>query len=213
VVYIRPASTADAEAVALVRRETWLAAYDGIIRAEIIDRVTAPYDAARERAMVASRPWRRMLVAETELAGERAAGTGADAGTLPAGTDPAGQVPQIVGYASYGPERDMNGTPSLCPAGAGLPDACIGELYALYVAPAWWSAGIGRALMERVLSEVRGEGYPRITLWVLEENTRARRFYERSGFRVTAEKHIMHGLGGVIEVRYDRDLSPAHGRA
>jgi GNAT superfamily N-acetyltransferase len=203
-VYIRPASTADAEAVALVRRETWFAAYAGIIRAEIIDRVTAPYDAARERAMFASRPWRRMFVAETEPA----AGTGADAGTLPAGPDlAAGQVPKIVGYASYGPEQDVNGTPSLSPADAGSPDACIAELYALYVAPAWWSTGIGRALMERVLSDVLGEGYPRITLWVLEENARARRFYERSGFHVAGEKHVLHGLGGVIEVRYDRELS------
>jgi GNAT superfamily N-acetyltransferase len=208
VVQIRPASTADAEAVALVRRETWLAAYAGIIRAGIIDRVTAPYDAARERAAFASRPWRRMLVAETEPAGEPAAGTRADAAALPPGPDPAaGQGTEIVGYASYGPERDVDGTPSLCPADAGSPDVCIAELYALYVAPAWWSTGTGRALMKRVLSEVRGEGYPRMTLWVLEENARARRFYERSGFRVAGEKHVLYGLGGVIEVRYDRELS------
>jgi GNAT superfamily N-acetyltransferase len=211
-VYIRPASTADAEAVVLVWRETWLAAYAGIIRAEIIDRVAATYDAARERAAFASRPWRRMLVAETEPAGEPATGTGAEAAPLPAepGTA-AGRVPEIVGYASYGPERDVNGTPGLCPADAGSPDACVAELYALYVAPAWWSTGIGRALMERVLSEVRGEGYPRIALWVLEENMRARRFYERSGFRAAGETHILHGLGGVAEVRYHRELSSARG--
>jgi GNAT superfamily N-acetyltransferase len=210
VVQIRPASTADAEAVALVRRETWLAAYAGIIRAEIIDRVTAPYDAARERAAFASRPWRRMLVAETEPAG----GAGADAAALPPGPHPAaGQVTEIIGYASYGPERDVDGTPtSLCPADTDSPDECIAELYALYVAPAWWSTGTGRALMERVLSEVRSEGYPRITLWVLEENARARRFYERSGFRVAGEKHVLYGLGGVIEVRYDRELNSARGR-
>jgi GNAT superfamily N-acetyltransferase len=209
VVYIRPASTADAEAVALVRRETWLAAYAGIIRAEIIDRVTAPYDAARERAVFASRPWRRMFVAETEPAGERAAGTGADAGTLPAGPDPAvGQATGIVGYASYGPERDLDGTPGPCPAATDSPQAAVAELYALYVLPAWWSTGTGRALMQRVLDEVRAEGYQRITLWVLAGNARARRFYERSGFRLSGATHVLHGLGGVPEVCYERELSP-----
>ena len=188
-----------------MRRETWLAAYAGIIRMEIIDRVTAPYDAARERAMFASRPWRRMLVAETEPA----AGTGADAGTLPAGPDPAAsQALKIVGYASYGPERDLDGTPGPCPAATDSPLAAVAELYALYVLPAWWSTGTGQALMQRVLAEVRAEGYPRITLWVLAGNARARRFYERSGFRLSGATHVLHGLGGVPEVCYERELSP-----
>jgi ribosomal protein S18 acetylase RimI-like enzyme len=37
--------------------------------------------------------------------------------------------------------------------------------------------------MGRVLQEAQAEGYPRIVLWVLEQNARARRFYERAGFR------------------------------
>jgi GNAT superfamily N-acetyltransferase len=75
------------------------------------------------------------------------------------------------------------------------------------VAPAWWSTGTGRALMDRVLAEVRAEGYPRIVLWVLTENVRARRFYERCGFRLSGAAHVLQGLGGVPEVCYELVLS------
>jgi ribosomal protein S18 acetylase RimI-like enzyme len=201
VVHIRPASTADAEAVAVVRRDSWRAAYAGIVRAEIIERVTEPHDAARERATFASRPWRRMVVAEAPVGsadGARAAGGG----------DPAvAPVTAIVGYASYGPERDVDGTPGPFPGGPGSPQGYVAELYALYVTPPWWSTGTGRALMDRVLAEVRAEGYPRITLWVLAENARARRFYERCGFRLSGATHVLHGLGGVPEVCYEQALS------
>jgi RimJ/RimL family protein N-acetyltransferase len=61
--------------------------------------------------------------------------------------------------------------------------------------------------MDRVLAEVRAEGYPRITLWVLAENARARRFYERCGFRLSGATHVLHGLGGVPEVCYEQALS------
>ena len=200
-VHIRPASTADAEAVALVRRDSWRAAYTGIVRAEIIERVTESRDAARERATFASMPWRRMLVAEAP------AGP-AELGRPAVGGDPAvAPVTALVGYASYGPERDVDGTPGPFPGGPDSPETSVGELYALYVAPAWWSTGTGRALMDRVLAEVRAEGYRRIVLWVLTENVRARRFYERCGFRLSGATHVLHGLGGVPEVCYELALT------
>ena len=62
--------------------------------------------------------------------------------------------------------------------------------------------------MQRVLEETRREGYPRITLWVLERNARARRFYDRSGFRLRGRAHVLHELGGVTEVCYERDIAP-----
>jgi GNAT superfamily N-acetyltransferase len=201
VVHIRPASTADAEAVAVVRRDSWRAAYAGIVQADIIERVAEPRDAARERATFASRPWRRMLVAEAPSApgGQIRPALGGEPAVAP--------VTAIVGYASYGPERDLDGTPGPYPGRDGSAPASIAELYALYVTPAWWSTGTGRALMERVLAEVRTEGYARIVLWVLTENARARRFYERCGFRPSGATHVLHGLGGVPELCYQRDLS------
>ncbi|RAS29045.1 hypothetical protein BCL80_107157 [Streptomyces avidinii] len=48
-----------------------------------------------------------------------------------------------------------------------------------------------------------------ITLWVLKENVRARRFYERAGFRPDgAEETFEAGGARVPEVRYTRPLTP-----
>jgi GNAT superfamily N-acetyltransferase len=82
----------------------------------------------------------------------------------------------------------------------------VGELYALYVTPAWWSTGTGRALMGSVLAALEAERYRRVVLWVLADNARARRFYERAGFAADGGTNILTGLGGVLELRYTRPL-------
>ena len=41
VIEIRPASSADGPAISRVNRESWFAAYEGIIATPVIDRVTA----------------------------------------------------------------------------------------------------------------------------------------------------------------------------
>jgi len=92
----------------------------------------------------------------------------------------------------------------LTPAGS---DGLVAELYALYVHPAWWSTGTGRALMDHVLARVCMAGYACITLWVLEANARARCFYQRAGFAPDGARHVLDDLGGVIEIRYRRALS------
>jgi ribosomal protein S18 acetylase RimI-like enzyme len=79
-------------------------------------------------------------------------------------------------------------------------------VYAIYVVPAWWAAGAGRALMDTALAALRADGYLRAVLWVLADNTRARRFYQRAGFAPDGASTILTGLGGVLEVRYRRDL-------
>lgn len=79
-------------------------------------------------------------------------------------------------------------------------------MYALYVAPAWWSTGAGRALMGSALSALATNGYRRAVLWVLADNARARRFYDRAGFGADGGTNILTGLGGVLELRYSRDL-------
>ena len=178
-VVIRSASTADAAQIAAVMRDSWFAAYDGIIAPAIIDRVTAPDGGARIRQSFRARPWQRMIAAVQD---------------------------GIVGYASFGPERDVLGTPwphPLTPAGS---DRLVAELYALYVRPAWWSTGTGWALMQQVLAKVHVTGYASITLWVLEANARARRFYQRAGFASDGARHVLDDLGGVTEIRYQRPV-------
>ena len=191
-VVIRAGSAAHAAQVAAVQRETWFAAYEGIIAPEVIDRVTVPDDGARVRQSFRTRPWQRMLVAVDPGPADPGAGTPGVSG--------------IVGYASFGPETDVLNAPWPHPLSADGQGGRVAELYALYVRPAWWSTGTGRALMEKILVRSGAAGYRSITLWVLRDNQRARRFYERAGFAPDGTTNVLTGLGGVIEIRYRRDL-------
>jgi len=181
VVVIRAGSAADAAQIAAVQREGWFAAYEGIISHEVIDRATAPDDGARVRQTYRTRPWQKIIVAE---AGEQ----------------------EIVGYASFGPEMNVLTEPWPYPVSDAGRDGQTAELYALYVHPAWWSTGSGRSLIERVLARTSAASYQFIVLWVLRDNTRARRFYERAGFAPDGATNLLEGLGSVQEVRYRRTL-------
>jgi len=196
VVVIRSASAADAGQIAAVMRASWRAAYEGIIAPEIIDRVTAPDGGARVRQSFRTRPWQMTVVAITappETPPRR--------GTARAAGD------RIVGYAFFGPEQDVLGAPWPHPLSTAGQQGRVAELYALYVHPAWWSTGTGRALMDRVLARITVARYPSVMLWVLRDNSRARRFYEQAGFAPDGASHTIAGLGGVTEIRYRRPLS------
>jgi ribosomal protein S18 acetylase RimI-like enzyme len=199
VVQIRFGSASDAEAIAGIRIESWRAAYAGLIPAAILDRELGGYDAGRVRRAFASRPWQRVLIAEQPPGPLPPPATPAPASTAQA---------TVVGYAAFGPEQGLDGRPRTARGGPRPAQSLTAELYALYVAPAYWSTGAGRALMGRVLEEAQAEGYPRIVLWVLEQNARARRFYERAGLRPRGRNpaHSLGWLGGIPEVCYTREL-------
>ena len=95
---------------------------------------------------------------------------------------------EVIGLASGGPSRDADATG----------DA---EVYAIYVLPEHWGCGVGRELMAKMedsLSDAHST-----TLWVLRDNQRAIRFYERIGYRSDgAEKEIRLGGNGFLEVRF-----------
>jgi GNAT superfamily N-acetyltransferase len=98
---------------------------------------------------------------------------------------------EVVGFASVGPSRDETG---------------LGELYAIYVDPARWSSGAGRALLERAEAQL-GSEYDTATLWVLEENPRARRFYETAGWVPDGGRKAEERWGvRAPEVRYRKEL-------
>ena len=58
------------------------------------------------------------------------------------------------------------------------------EICLLAVEPARRGQGIGRALVEAAIAEARARGARRLTLRVLETNSRARLLYEAAGFEV-----------------------------
>ncbi len=86
------------------------------------------------------------------------------------------------------------------------PEQDRAELYAIYVRPAQWGTGAGRALMRQALALAAEAGYTDISLWVLEGNARGRRFYQRAGFQATGESVVLTAMGGVTEIRYRRPL-------
>jgi GNAT superfamily N-acetyltransferase len=96
----------------------------------------------------------------------------------------------LSGFVSIGPARDAD-------------EPELGELYAIYVTPERWGSGAGRALMAAALDALRGAGFSEAVLWVLEDNPRARRFYERAGWVTDGAVKEDEFLGTRVgEVRY-----------
>ncbi len=56
------------------------------------------------------------------------------------------------------------------------------EVFGLYILPEYSRMGYGSAIMTWVENTIRTMGYEKISLWVLEPNLPARRFYEKLGF-------------------------------
>jgi ribosomal protein S18 acetylase RimI-like enzyme len=107
---------------------------------------------------------------------DRRAAAGADAFlTLVAADGPA-----VVGFTSIGPYRHHQDRAHLDPG--------VGELLAIYLEPARVGTGLGRELMDAAMAELARRGYRTVRLWVLEENDRARRFYEKAGFTTDGER-------------------------
>jgi GNAT superfamily N-acetyltransferase len=97
----------------------------------------------------------------------------------------------MLGWACGGPARE---------------DESEGELYGLYVAPEAWGRGAGRALLERVEQDLAA-GHDEAMLWVLEENPRARRFYELAGWQLDGGRKREAFLAVEVDmVRYRKRL-------
>jgi ribosomal protein S18 acetylase RimI-like enzyme len=75
---------------------------------------------------------------------------------------------RMVGYCAY--ECDANDE-----------RACLeGAIYDLYVHPQLWYHGVGQRLLAYATGYFKLQGCSQATLFVYEENIRARRFYERA---------------------------------
>ena len=92
--------------------------------------------------------------------------------------------------------------------GARVGLACVRAdwLDGLYVIPEWWRKGVGSALHDHALSLVERLGSRRCHLWVLEHNNRARRFYERRGWRENGETRVVPFPPNPLDVGYTIDL-------
>lgn len=61
-------------------------------------------------------------------------------------------------------------------------EGSCGEIWGIYLLPEYWNMGIGSELINWGVSELKKRNYDKVTLWVLEDNLNARKFYEKIGF-------------------------------
>jgi RimJ/RimL family protein N-acetyltransferase len=78
----------------------------------------------------------------------------------------------MIGHAAVGVFRDEDG----------IVQDGLGEVMAIYVVPEHWSTGAGLVLLRTGVDHLFEHGLTEIRLWVIADNPRARRFYERFGF-------------------------------
>lgn len=87
-----------------------------------------------------------------------------------------------IGFALVGPTGDDPPVRAL-------------EVQALYVLSPWYGTGTGAALLEPLI------GSAPAGLWVAERNPRARRFYEKMGFRADGARKTDPALEDLAEIR------------
>ncbi|MGH2635057.1 MAG: GNAT family N-acetyltransferase [Actinomycetota bacterium] len=83
---------------------------------------------------------------------------------------------RVVGFAVTGPSQDADADPK------------TGELYAIYLEPDRVGTGLGRELFAHAVDDLRDRGFRTATLWVLQTNDRARRFYEVAGWKTDGQE-------------------------
>lgn len=84
----------------------------------------------------------------------------------------------------------------------------FGEIWGLYLLPEYWNMGIGTELTNWGINELRNRKYNKVTLWVLEENINARKFYEKLGFGHdgTVEEIVIGGKR-LKKYRYEKGIA------
>jgi GNAT superfamily N-acetyltransferase len=78
------------------------------------------------------------------------------------------------------------------------------ELRVLYVVPKAWGTGTAARLADTALESVRGDARVAF-LWVVDDNARARRFYEREGW--APDEGTRSSVLGPVEVLYRRPFA------
>ena len=76
------------------------------------------------------------------------------------------------------------------------------ELCEFYVEPFFKGKGIGRELIQYVISEAKEMNKRKIFLWVIKDNLSSRKFYEANGFKENGETCLIEGTDR-IDVCYE----------
>lgn len=173
---IRSATKADADGITDVQVSSWRAGYAHVFPESVL--YADDFESTRRNFWTLWRfaPGHRVAVA----------------------VDRTGEGEHIVGFSSYGPERER---------ARGFTGR--GEVWALYLDPERWGTGLADELLEHTETRLKAEGFDSAVLWVLDDNPRARRFYERFGWTpsgIEADFDVYCDVN-VPEVEYRKELS------
>lgn len=96
-----------------------------------------------------------------------------------------------------------------------VPDAALkqlsagcGEVRALYLLPEYMGKGYGARLLHAAEIALRMQGYENCCLYTLEENTKARAFYEKHGYAMNCVTEAYEIAGKhITDIRYCKSLA------
>jgi GNAT superfamily N-acetyltransferase len=176
----RTAGAEDAGAVAEIKVTSWRAGYAGIVPVAVL----AALDVDEVTAQ-----WQQIL------------GDAASKGQRTVLVTNGAQ--EVGGFASVGPyQLEQADEPDRADRD---PD---GELMACYLHPDWWGRGAADPLIAAAESALAALSHRVAGLWVFEENSRARRFYERNGWEADGvRRHNPIGGVNVPRLRYRKNLT------
>jgi RimJ/RimL family protein N-acetyltransferase len=67
-----------------------------------------------------------------------------------------------------------------------------GDIIAIYLLKPYWNKGHGRTMMNFAMDRLKQLGYDEVVIWSLEDNIRAKQFYEKFGFVFDGSKVEMN---------------------
>mgnify|MGYP005850639061 CR=1 FL=1 len=105
---------------------------------------------------------------------------------------------EVVAFSTLRPSRDADADPG-----------AVAELPTLYVRPDRWRRGLGSRLCRVACRRAASMGFQTLTLWVLDLNREARRFYESFGFHEDGATKMDDGptLAPLLARRYRMELA------
>jgi len=178
-VRIRRAGPEDASSIAGVYVRSWKGAYRGLIPQSYLDALDAQDRIGVWEETLATSAWPRGGVI-----------------VLLGPAQPDASEGPVTGFVSFGPTRDddLGNAPGV---------DTVGEVVTFYLEPAAFGSGGADLLMSAALVALGAAHYSTAMLWVLGTNARARRFYERRGWRPDGTTKV-HDWGAFVatDVRY-----------
>jgi GNAT superfamily N-acetyltransferase len=107
---------------------------------------------------------------------------------------------RIIGWASCGPSREPGGALASC---------LMGELYAIYLLPAFWCRGFGTRLLGESEIALASDQFDSIEAWAFAQNATARDFYLKRGYTLDPTRSLDLTIGNstLAVARYHKILS------